>query len=78
MTDIDDLLSSEPVEKSNDPFHPDNVQAVQLITLMRIYDVLMGLYKAQAPVDAKKLFQWHEQGFIAGPLPWYSGEPDAE
>lgn len=69
---IDNLAGEETV-KSNDPFHPNNVQQVQLIASMRIYDVLMGIYKELAPVQAKKLFQWHEQGHVAGPLPWFSG-----
>ena len=57
-------------EVSNDPFHPDNVQQVQLVVLMRIYDVLFGIYKELNVEDAKTVLNIHNNGKIAGPLPW--------
>ena len=60
-------------EVNNDPFHPDNVAKVQLIVLMRIYDVQMAIL-ANLNEDGEKaseyIHQQHQLGKIVGSLPW--------
>jgi hypothetical protein len=63
-------MSEAPVEKNNDPFTPENAPAVQLIVLMRIYDVLLGLFAEANKEHADKLVELHNNGGVLGPLPW--------
>lgn len=52
-----------------DPFDPSNVGAVQLIVLMRIYDVLMAQLTLSDQEMAANLLELHAKGQILGPLP---------
>jgi hypothetical protein len=64
------MENDEVSDVSNDPFSPENVDGVQAIILMRIYDVLLGLYREQNAEYAERLVELHEAGKIMGPLPW--------
>lgn len=52
-----------------DPFAPGNVEAFQLITLMRVYDVLLGIYTHLDGDRAVALMELHAQGKVLGSLP---------
>ena len=60
-----------PIE---DPFSPENAPAFTLITLMRIYDVLMAQFNASNPDAAAKLVELHAKGKLLGSFPWL--DPD--
>ena len=47
----------------------DNLGVVNTITLMRIYDVLMGIYSNMNPDEADAMVKMHEQGIFATPDP---------
>lgn len=53
-----------------DPFDPDNVGAFQLIAMMRLYDVLMAIYREDAPEKAERLERIHSEGKTLGSFPW--------
>lgn len=57
-----------------DPFSPTNAPALQLLTLMRIYDVLMAKLAAEHPMAAEKLDEIHSNGKLMGSLPWLDME----
>lgn len=57
-------------DRQLDPFSPENVGAFQLIATMRLYDVMMALYREQAPGKAERLEQLHEEGKVLGSFPW--------
>ena len=52
-----------------DPFDPSVVGGVQLIVLMRIYDVVMAIYTDIDKEGAKKLYDLHAQGKVLGSEP---------
>jgi len=57
----------------NDPFHPNNVGKVQLIVLMRLYDVEMAKLanmNEAGEAAADFLHEQHQLGRIVGALPW--------
>lgn len=60
----------EPPVEDNNPFSDTNVKQVQLVVLMRIYDVLMALLQESDAELAGQLHALHEQGKILGSLPW--------
>ena len=68
-------LTTGPSEstESTDPFGPEAAPGLQLIMLMRIYDVLMGLYMEAAPERAEDLLNAHLEGFIVSPAPAFNG-----
>lgn len=58
---------------------PENIEAnlslVNTVTLMRIYDVLLGMYSNINPEEADALVKLHEAGDFAGPNPaWIENE----
>lgn len=57
-------------EALNDPFHPNNVQAVQLIVQMRIYDALMSILAVQDEEASTRLHELHSNGKVLGSLPY--------
>ncbi len=59
---------------SADPWAPENIQIVQTIILMRIYDALMALLNDNNPSEADRLDDLHSAGKIYGPFPSYKGE----
>lgn len=73
----DNALTEDPFTPETgveDPFHKDNVGTVNAIMLMRIYDVLMGLYTETNPAAAHALLEMHTDGIIFGPMPSLSGQ----
>ncbi len=63
---------SEPVEEGN-PLAPDNIQVVQLITLLRIYDVLMALLDNENAAVAEQLLNLHKEGTLMASSPYMTG-----
>lgn len=57
-----------PVENEN-----DEAQTLQLITQMRLYDVLMGIYTHLAPDKARAVAEIHSQGGLVGASPAFMG-----
>jgi hypothetical protein len=51
-------------ETSSDPLDPSNIGAVQTITLLRIYDVLMAILTEKDPDAADRLSNIHDAGEI--------------
>jgi hypothetical protein len=49
----------------------DHAEFVNTITLMRIYDVLMGIYSNLNEEEARNMVRMHEQGVFATPDPVY-------
>lgn len=58
----------------NDPLSPHNAPGISLIVLMRVYDVLMGLYTEANPDQARTLMEIHAAGSLLGPSPVFNGE----
>lgn len=44
-------------------------EEAQLITSMRIYDVLLGMYTEMSPEKAEVLMDIHAEGRLVGPVP---------
>lgn len=54
----------------NEPdFEPMTTEEAHLITLMRIYDVLLGIYTNMDEVKAEALMELHGLGRLLGPIP---------
>lgn len=68
------------MEDSNDPFSEQLVKQVQLIVLMRIYDVGMAILNELDEDVAKNLHLVHREGKIIGSLPYLdlSGDEDED
>lgn len=71
---FDDM--KEPAEEDfgdaavvQDPFSPELAPAFTLITQMRIYDVLLGIYTHLDEDKATALMELHAQGKILGSPP---------
>jgi len=64
------LTSEGPVEENIDAFGPEVAPGLTLVTLMRIYDVLMAQYRLSSPEGAKRLHDLHAEGKILGSLPY--------
>lgn len=57
----------------------DNLPMVNYIMLHRIYDVLTLIAnKMVGPEETSKMVNYHEQGFLLGPAPAFSSNPDQE
>lgn len=54
---------------SQDPLAPENIPVVQLITILRIYDILGALLNKLDPKMAEEVLNGHENGKILGPSP---------
>ena len=51
----------------------DNLPMVNYIMLHRIYDLLVLISKSVAgPEEVQKMIDYHEQGFLLGPVPSFS------
>jgi hypothetical protein len=59
------------LDNTGDPFDAANAPGVSLIVLMRLYDVLMGLYSEQNPTKAQALMELHARGGILLPVPFF-------
>jgi hypothetical protein len=49
----------------------DNLDMVNYIMLHRIYDLLTLISSKMAPEDTAKMIQYHEEGYLLGPVPSY-------
>lgn len=57
----------------------DNLDMVNYIMLSRIYDVLVLIAnKMVGSEDVAKLVEYHNQGFILGPMPSYTPNENSE
>lgn len=50
-------------------FEPMTTEEATLVTLMRIYDVLLGMYSNMDEVKAEALMELHALGQLLGPVP---------
>lgn len=56
----------------------DNLPMVTYIMMHRIYDMLTIIAnKIVGPEDVSKMVQYHEQGYLLGPMPSYTPEEPA-
>jgi hypothetical protein len=56
----------------------DNLGMVTAITLIRIYDVLLGIYSNINPEEADNLVKLHEAGAFASPdVAWMEPEDES-
>jgi hypothetical protein len=55
-----------------------NLPLVNTITLMRIYDVLMGIYSNINEEEAMNMVKMHEEGIFATPDPVYLEPKEAK
>jgi hypothetical protein len=62
--------------EENDVFDDDTSQVVQTIMLMRIYDMLTVIARAQSPAEADVIFKGHQLGKIFGPAPSFDMSED--
>lgn len=66
---------TEEVKESN---LEDNLDMVQYIMLHRIYDMLTLISNHFVGSDkTSKMVQYHEQGFLLGPVPSYSADTES-
>jgi hypothetical protein len=57
----------------------ENLPMVNYIMLHRIYDILTLIAnKMVGPEETSKMIQYHEQGYLLGPTPAFSSNPDQE
>ena len=55
----------------------DNLPMVNYIMLHRIYDMLSLIANSLAePEEVQRMVNYHERGFLLGPVPSYSSEPE--
>jgi hypothetical protein len=67
---------SEDIENSN---LEDNLPLVNYIMLSRIYDVLCLIAsKVCGDEEISKMVQYHEEGYLLGPLPSYNPVKDEQ
>jgi hypothetical protein len=64
---------SEPTE-----YIDENLPMVQVILLMRIYDLLWVTLATQDPDTASKIAEVHESGQFVGPNPSIAGPSDSD
>ena len=56
----------------------DNLDMVNYIMMHRIYDLLTLIAnKLVGPEDTAKLIQYHEQGYLLGPIPAFTPSEDS-
>lgn len=66
---------TEEVKESN---LEDNLDMVQYIMLHRIYDMLTLISNHLVGSEkTSKMVQYHEQGFLLGPVPSYSADTES-
>lgn len=68
MSELEDT-AGKSAGTEEDPFSPENAPGLNLITSMRIYDVLLGMYFEMNPEKADALMKKHQAGQVIGPLP---------
>ena len=57
----------------------DNLPMVNYIMLHRIYDILTLIAnKLAGPDDVAKMVQYHDQGYLLGPIPSYTPGDDEQ
>lgn len=61
-------------ETTPDPFSLQEAPGVSLIVLMRLYDVMMGMYSEMNPDAAEAMIEAHGQGILLGTTPAFSGQ----
>jgi hypothetical protein len=55
----------------------DNLPMVNYIMLHRIYDMLTLIAKGSVGADeVAKMVEYHEKGYLLGPVPAYSPDPE--
>ena len=55
----------------------DNLPMVNYIMLHRIYDLLTLIAnKLVGPEDVSKMVQYHDQGYLLGPVPAFQPNPE--
>jgi hypothetical protein len=64
-------MTDSPEESQN---IEENLPMVNYIMLHRIYDMLTIMANKTDPEKTGKLIEYHEQGFLLGPVPSYSPE----
>lgn len=52
----------------------DNLPMATYIMLHRIYDLLTVIGSKLSPQDIEKMVQYHQEGYLLGPLPSYLSE----
>lgn len=57
-------------QATDDPFDAGNAPGVSLIILMRIYDLLAGIYNDMDPDKCAAVLELHKKGKLFLPLPY--------
>lgn len=60
--------------ESIDPLSPEYAPGLNLIVLMRIYEVQLAILRESNPEAARRLLELHEQGLISTPLPYVDAD----
>lgn len=64
----DDKMAGNDLED----IKPMSNEEAHLVTLMRIYDVLLGIYNDMDSVKAEALMDIHADGKLMGPVPYFN------
>ena len=65
------------MEEKNGQSIEDNLPMVNYIMLHRIYDLLVLIAKNTGSTEeVDKMIQYHDAGYLLGPLPSYTSEED--
>lgn len=65
------MTKNAPVDnETNDPFDYKNAPGIQLIVLLRIYDLLAGIYSELDNEKAAGILDLHSKGKLFLPLPY--------
>ena len=64
-----DLEQPLDLSGDNQDFEPMTTEEATLVTLMRIYDVLLGMYSDMDEIKAEALMELHALGQLLGPVP---------
>jgi len=70
-------LDSNP-EENTDPFHPDNVHAVTLITLLQIRDIMAGILQGTNPAGYSQIREAHKRGDLVLEPPFLMPQGEGE
>ncbi len=54
----------------------DNLEMASYIMMHRIYDILTLIATKLNPEDTAKMVNYHEQGYLLGPLPSYLSDEE--
>lgn len=71
------MHENEPIsglEEENEAFDTNEALQGILILLARIYDLQLALLTATDENRANEVYQMHEEGRLAGPPVWISGQ----